>query len=399
MGSATAQHSSPVVAELGANAQNACPSRARQAIIPKASSAVIKRCISEDNTAKKAHALQTFHTPTLSAERARTLWQSMQAQLAAQAGTAAQPGKAWVRLLALCAGLALCLGFAWRTPSTLQAVLCSLPIALLLAQFAFLGHDAGHRAVHRRGFWRGALGQLCMTVATGMAFEEWFARHSAHHRHCQDEQQDPDMDVSLVVSLTYASMQQRQGLARVLTRLQHWHVWFLSLLFAHSQRHMSQWGVLKRPLHYHRDLAVLALHGLLWFALPCWLLQVPTSRAALVYAAPLFVLGPYLATIFWLNHIGMPLVRADASISFLEHQAATSRTVLSPPALDWFFGGLNYQIEHHLFPQIPSNRLALVQPVVQSTLHQAGLPYNGRGFVASVREVAAHFRQLARAAG
>jgi fatty acid desaturase len=82
----------------------------------------------------------------------------------------------------------------------------------------------------------------------------------------------------------------------------------------------------------------------------------------------------------------------------MEHQAATSRTVLSPRAMDWFFGGLNYQIEHHLFPQVPSLRLAQVQPVVQSTLVQAGVAYNGRGFRASVREVAAHFRQIARAA-
>ncbi|NVO05736.1 MAG: fatty acid desaturase [Rhodoferax sp.] len=342
--------------------------------------------------------MQTFHTPTLDDAHARALWQSMQAQLALQGRTALQPARAWLRLLALSAGLAVCLGFAWQTPSAAWALFSALPIALLLAQFAFLGHDAGHRAVHRGGVWRGALGQLCMTVATGMAFEEWFERHSAHHRHCQDAQQDPDMDVSVLVALTLGALQGRRGPARLLARLQHWHVWFLSLLFAHSQRHLSQWRVLKRPLHFWRDLAVLALHALLWFGLPLGLLGVDAGRAALVYLVPLLLLGPYLAAIFWLNHIGMPLVRSGAPISFLEHQAATSRTVLSPPALDWFFGGLNYQIEHHLFPQVPSSRLAHVQPVVQSTLLQAGVAYNGLGFAASVRAVAAHFRQIAHAA-
>lgn len=342
--------------------------------------------------------MQTFHTPTLNDERARALWQSMQAQLTLMGVTTLHPVWAWLRLLALSAALALCLHLAWRTPSTLHAVLTCVPIALVLAQFAFLGHDAGHRALHRSGFWRGVLGQLCMTVATGMAFEEWFERHSAHHRHCQDEQQDPDMDVSVVVSLTHNALQHRHGLARLFTRLQHWHVWFLSLLFAHSQRHLSQWGVLMRPHRFHRDLAGLLLHALLWFGLPCWLLQVEASRAVLVYAAPLLVLGPYLATIFWLNHIGMPLVRSGQPISFLEHQAATSRTVLSPPVMDWFFGGLNYQIEHHLFPQVPSIRLAHVQPVVQTALLDAGVPYNGLGFRASVRAVAVHFHQIARSA-
>ena len=342
--------------------------------------------------------MQTFHTPTLQEGHARSLWQSMQARIAAQGNTAYHPAYAWLRLLGLSLALALCLAFAWRTPSTLYAVLSCVPMALVMAQFAFLGHDAGHRALHRNAFWRGVLGQWCMTVVTGMAFEEWFERHSAHHRHCQDEEHDPDMDVSLVVSLTEGSLQGRRGAARLLTRLQHWHVWFLSLLFAHSQRHMSQWGVLQRPLRFHRDLAVLLLHAGLWWALPYALLQVPPSRLLLVYVAPLMVLGPYLATIFWLNHIGMPLVRRGEAISFLEHQTATSRTVLSPPAMDWFFGGLNYQIEHHLFPQVPSSRLARVQPVVQDTLMAAGLPYHGRSFRTSVREVAAHFRHVAQAA-
>ena len=342
--------------------------------------------------------MQTFHTPALSDDLARALWQSMQAELAQKGIATLHPAWAWLRLAGLSAALLACLLFAWQTPSTAHAVLACLPIALMLAQFAFLGHDAGHRALHRNGFWRGVLGQLCMTVATGMAFEEWFERHSAHHRHCQDETRDPDMDVSLVVSLTHGAMQSRTGLARVFTRLQHWHVWFLSLLFAHSQRHVSQWGVLMRPWRFRHDLAVLLLHALLWFGLPCGLLQVDASRALLVYTAPLWVLGPYLATIFWLNHIGMPLVRAGEPISFLEHQAATSRTVLSPRAMDWFFGGLNYQIEHHLFPQVPSTRLARVQPVVQTALAEAGVPYNGLGFGASVRAVAAHFRQVARAA-
>lgn len=322
----------------------------------------------------------------------------MQARLALQGTTTLRPAWGWARLLALSVALALCLGFAWTAKSNTLALLACVPTALVLAQFAFLGHDAGHRALYRGGFWRGVLGQLCMTVATGMAFEEWFERHSAHHRHCQDEQHDPDMDVSVVVSLTDTALQSRRGLARLFTRLQHWHVWFLSLLFAHSQRHMSQWGVLMHPRRYYRDLGVLLLHVLLWWGLPCGLLQVDASRAAMVYVAPLFVLGPYLATIFWLNHIGMPLVCHADGVSFVERQAATSRTVLIPKAMDWFFGGLNYQIEHHLFPQVPSIHLGQVQPVVQSALQDAGVPYNGLGFRASVCAVAAHFRRIARAA-
>ena len=176
------------------------------------------------------------------------------------------------------------------------------------------------------------------------------------------------------------------------------HVWFLSLLFAFSQRHLSQWGALAAPRRHVRDLVALAVHLALWWWLPHALLDAAWSRIALVYCAPMLVLGPYLATIFWLNHIGMPLVRSSDNPSFLEHQTVTSRTVLSPPGLDWLFGGLNYQTEHHLFPQLPAAQLARVQPIVQATL--AGTPrrYNAVGFGAAVRDVAAHFRRVARSA-
>jgi fatty acid desaturase len=342
--------------------------------------------------------MQALHTPTLDHTSARALWKSMQAQIAAQGPGGRVAVRAWSKLLALSLCLVGLLGLAWSAGSTGLALLWCVLLALVLAQFAFLGHDAGHRAVHRGGFWRGLVGQLCMTVVTGMAFEEWFGRHAAHHSHCQDEALDPDMDVSLVVSLTENAARTQRGLGRWLARHQHVHVWFLSLLFAFSQRHLSQWGALLAPRRHLRDLAALGLHIVLWCWLPHALLDVAWSRVALVYCAPMLVLGPYLAAIFWLNHIGMPLVRSGDSTSFLEHQTVTSRTVLSPPKLDWLFGGLNYQTEHHLFPQVPAAQLARVQPIVQATLAGTPLRYNAVGFGAAVRAVAAHFRQVARSA-
>jgi fatty acid desaturase len=181
-----------------------------------------------------------------------------------------------------------------------------------------------------------------------------------------------------------------------MTRHQHLHVWFLSVFFAHSQRHLSQWGVLKAPWRFRRDLLPLALHFALWFAFPIYVLHLGALQVAAVYGLPLFFLGPYLAAIFWLNHIGMPLVHSDAQWSFLEHQSVTSRTVLNPPSMDWFFGGLNYQIEHHLYPKVPSFRLHRVQAIVQTRFAQEAIPYNGVGFVEAVRSIARHFRALAK---
>jgi fatty acid desaturase len=111
----------------------------------------------------------------------------------------------------------------------------------------------------------------------------------------------------------------------------------------------------------------------------------------------LTILGPHLAAIFWVNHIGMPLIENVERFSFFEHQYVTSRTIINSPAWDWLFGGLNFQIEHHLFPQVPSIRLAAVQAIVRKHFALHRIPYHGLSWWSAVKSVAAHLRVIARA--
>jgi fatty acid desaturase len=236
-----------------------------------------------------------------------------------------------------------------------------------------------------------------MTVVLGLAFDEWIGRHRSHHQYCQNEERDPDMDVAVVVSLTRRALDGKGSLGLFCSRYQHLYIWLLTLLFGYSQRHLSQLGALRAPRRFGLDLASLILHVALWILLPRLALDVPWSRVALVYCAPVLLLGPYLAAIFWVNHIGMPLAERLSDLSFVEHQARTSRTILSPRWLDWFFGGLNYQIEHHLYPQVPSCRLGAVQAIVRERFVAEGIPYNGVKFGAAVGDIASHLRAVARA--
>ena len=181
-----------------------------------------------------------------------------------------------------------------------------------------------------------------------------------------------------------------------MTRHQAVHVWLLSLFFGHSQRHLSQAAVIGDPRRYRLDAVMLAGHFTLWFGVPCALLDVPFSAALLAYAVPVTLLGPYLAAIFWVNHVGMPLVRQVESFSFFEHQVVTSRTIINPPGWNWVFGGLNFQIEHHLFPQAPSGRLPAVQPIVREHFDRHRIAYNGMPWREAVRVIASHLHRVAR---
>lgn len=294
--------------------------------------------------------------------------------------------------------LATALWSSWFANSWLHQVATWGVLALLLAQFAFVAHDAGHGSIARTSVVNRALGQLAMTFVTGLAFDEWIARHRTHHRFCQDEARDPDMAVSVVVSLTTESVRQKGPLGRFMTRHQAVHLWLLSVLFGYSQRHLSQAAVFAGPHRYPLDAAMLLLHLGLWFVIPCVFLDVPLLAAFLAYAIPAALLGPYLAAIFWVNHIGMPLVRRVERFSFFEHQVITSRTIINPPVWDWLFGGLNFQIEHHLFPKVPSCRLPAVQAIVRARFAREGIIYNGVSWGEAVGMIAKHLRSIARTA-
>lgn len=340
--------------------------------------------------------MQSFAKPRIDWERSQTLWQSMLAQAVERRLDAPATAVLLWKIPLFTLSLGLGLFFAWFSSSLLVVIASCLGIACILAQFAFLGHDAGHATLSRQRYINIGVGQFCMTVMTGLAFTEWYGRHKTHHQFCQHEPRDPDMDVDLVVSLTEASRRRKGPFGRFFTRCQGVSVWFLSLLFAHSQRHLAQWGALREPAKYSLDIFVLVIHFGLWWGLPLWVFDINLDRALLVYTLPLFFLGPYLAAIFWVNHVGMPLIQNLNDFSFLEHQAVTSRTVLNPEGMDWFFGGLNFQIEHHVFPQIPSFRLRQLQTIVRPELEKAGIAYHAVSFGEAVRHIAAHFRHIGK---
>ncbi len=60
--------------------------------------------------------------------------------------------------------------------------------------------------------------------------------------------------------------------------------------------------------------------------------------------------------------------------------------------MSYLFGGLNHQIEHHLFPSMPRPNLVKVKPIVESFCAEVGLPYAEESPWGSFREVVAHFR-------
>lgn len=107
----------------------------------------------------------------------------------------------------------------------------------------------------------------------------------------------------------------------------------------------------------------------------------------------------YLGCSFAPNHKGMLILSADDRSDFLRRQVLTSRNVNGGWLTDLALGGLNYQIEHHLFPSMPRPNLRRSQPLIREFCQQAGLSYCQTGLVASFSQALRYLNALGRLAG
>jgi fatty acid desaturase len=86
----------------------------------------------------------------------------------------------------------------------------------------------------------------------------------------------------------------------------------------------------------------------------------------------------------------MPIVESAAAACFARRQVTTARNISGGPLTTFMLGGLNYQIEHHLFPSMPRPNLRRVQGLVRDFCTATGLSYSEESFVESFRQIIHH---------
>lgn len=97
--------------------------------------------------------------------------------------------------------------------------------------------------------------------------------------------------------------------------------------------------------------------------------------------------GLYLGLIFAPNHKGMPMLKSNDKIDYFSQQVITSRNICGGFLTDIIYGGLNYQIEHHLFPSMPRNKLKNAKPIIEEFCRRKNIPYHETGIRQSFREI------------
>jgi fatty acid desaturase len=159
---------------------------------------------------------------------------------------------------------------------------------------------------------------------------------------------------------------------------------------------ISSFRALRRPSLKNRTTEGLLLGAHVLAYLGAVFLVLPPGKALVFLAVHQACYGVYLGCTFAPNHKGMPVLTAEDELDFLRRQVLTSRNVRGGWLVTTALGGLNYQIEHHLFPSMPTANLRKAQPIVRDYCRSIGVDYAECGLFASWGQALRHLHEVGR---
>ena len=314
---------------------------------------------------------------------------------------------------------AIALGCILGGSSSAIQILGAAMLGIFWQQLAFVGHDLGHNGVSGLRSTDTIRGIICGPMLTGISFSWWKATHNAHHVATNSATCDPDVQHMPLLALSshffqslWSTFHHKRmgfgGCARATVARQH--IFFYPLMF------FARWNL------YFQGVARLALGEATWMmALEAlaltifftWngLLVAAVGRAEETLLAAWAVRGAYLlisngvAGILHIqisvSHFSQPTIKTracDENVSFLEAQLAGTLNITLPSAADFIFGGLQFQVEHHLFPRLPSEKLRALMPHIKALAAAHSLPYNETSFFEANAKLYRSLRDIAKSA-
>ena len=321
--------------------------------------------------------------------------------------------KVFSGLLILAASVACVVAFSSLTMHILGACL----LGLFWQQSGWLAHDFLHHQVFKDRFYGDLMGFFIGNVCQGFSVSWWKDKHNTHHAvpnlHESDADThdgDPDIDTMPLLAWSLAMAQRIKQtdttgkffikyqaifyfplllLARVAWLNSSWLFVFGWSALAWNTKHIeSSRGFIKHP---RMEKATLTLYHLWNVVL---LLQMPWFHALIFFAVAQTSCGLMLALVFGLGHNGMTTYKADERPVFINLQVTTTRNITGNWLVHWFCGGLQYQVDHHLFPSLPRHNFGKVHEHVERFCKDHGVRYHEAGVWDGTVEVLNHLSKV-----
>ena len=289
-------------------------------------------------------------------------------------------------LFMLAAGVAL---LFW-TDNLWLTMLDAVYLGFVAAQSGFIGHDAGHKQIFKVPLKNHLIG-LFNSLFLGASYLWWVDTHNKHHSKPNQVSYDPAIDYSVMAFSDEAALNKR-GILRIFVKYQAFLFLPMMFLYPIAMRIDSLRFLLRNKSKYRLvDALLFGLHFVLYLWLVFGILEVWTALLFILIHQSLF--GLYLALVFAPNHMGMVILDKDTELDFFTRQVITARNVKGGRIVDFFFGGLNLQIEHHLFPKMARNKLRAAKKIVEDLCREKSIRYYETSIFQSYVEI---FKDLHR---
>lgn len=271
-------------------------------------------------------------------------------------------------------------------------------LGIILTQYAFLAHEASHRQVFTSGPRNDRAGRALANLFVGISYSWWMTKHSRHHANPNIVGKDPDIERDFV-SFVEADAAKSRGLYAWATRRQGY-LFFPALLLEGINLHLHGFRtVFGRGKVDKRWVEISMIMARLTAYLAVIFLLLPLGMAFAFVGVQLAVFGLYMGASFAPNHKGMPILPHDSKVDFLRRQVLTSRNIRGGWFMDSFMGGLNYQIEHHLFPNMPRPHLARAAEIAREYCETHRIAYTQTTLAESYGIVIRYLNRVGLAAG
>ena len=285
-----------------------------------------------------------------------------------------------------------CLLVLFTVGNVWAQALAAAVLGIISGQLGFQLHDSGHRQMFASPWKNALVGLVTADLMLGMSYGWWVQKHNRHHGNPNDVDLDPDIKVG-AIAYTEQQAQARKGAGRLAAMYQAYLFFPLTTLLAWSMHVTGLSYLIKEQSRYRRlEFGLLAFHAVVYLAAMVFFLG-PWS-ALMVVLIHKAVGGAYMASVFAPNHKGMPQTDSESRLDFVRTQVLTARNVRGHPLTDLWYGSLNYQIEHHLFPGMPRLNMRRAQPIVRQFCQERGIDYYETSFFGSYRELLVFLNEI-----
>ena len=267
-------------------------------------------------------------------------------------------------------------------------------LGVVSAQYGFIAHEASHRQVFRNNKLNDWTGLFLANLFAGLSYGFWLRKHNKHHQKPNQIGQDPDIAIR-VLSFTTESKESKRGLERWFSDRQGY-LFPLLLLFTgfdllldsfvglgRKDRKLSI-RVLEFSLMMLRQLTPYVVFAIMFG--PLW--------AIALWLTMMMTFGFFMGAAFAPNHKGMPLVAKDSKLDFFSRQVLTSRNIKGSWLKDNLMGGLNYQVEHHLFPSMARPNLRKAHELVVEFCEENNITLVEMGLAKSYVAIMQHLNKV-----